>query len=481
MWTSTRGHRHTPRGRAVFAAGVLGLGLGLAPLGAADGAQIYVYVRRTGCSDSGTGSSARPFCTIVKAAKVATAGQIVVVYAGTYTGEVFPWHSGVQGRPITFRPVTGNAVTITGARHGFTISNQSWITVTGFTIKNTTSNGIYISNARHLSISHSTVQGSGRRVSGATAYGVYANAMSNSTLWANRVTANSGSGVFIAGGSTANQVIGNDISYNANGFVRNAVGIDLRAPGNLISGNRVHNNEDSGIQLFPGGDRNRIVNNVVYANKGFTTVAMTNCAHPPTGRTTGCITGDHGIDSFGTTGGWIIGNTVYGNATAGINLEGLRAGTNSGYRIINNIAVDNAINCSNGAGGLVKCPRNAGNVRVDKNSVLGTVLDYDLVNLSTPGTMMVWGSTSYSSLAAMKAASGQDKHGRQADPRFVNPGGAVYVLRAGSPAIDSANSSAPGQSATDAAYRRRVDDPATANTGVGVRSYDDRGAYEFQP
>ncbi|WP_323097685.1 right-handed parallel beta-helix repeat-containing protein [Intrasporangium sp. YIM S08009] len=479
--TSTREHRRTRRGRAAFAAGVLGLGLGLAPLGAADGAQIYVFVRKTGCSDAGHGSSTLPYCTIVKAATAATAGQIVVVYAGTYTGEVFPWHSGTSTARITFRPVTGNAVVITGARHGFTISNHSWITVTGFKIQNTTSNGIYVYNATGLNLTANTVQTSGRRVSGAAAYGMYLNAMKSSVVKSNKVLNNSASGVFVTNGSTGNQFVGNEIAYNAYGYVRNAVGMDLRAPGNLISGNRVHHNEDSGIQLFPGGDRNRIVNNVVYANKGFTTAAQTNCTHPPTGNTAGCITGDHGIDSSGTTGGWIIGNTVYGNATAGINLEGLAAGTNSGYRIVNNIAVDNAVNCPDGAGGVVKCPRNAGNVRVDKNSVLGTVLDYDLVSLSTAGTMMVWGSTSYSSLAAMKTASGQDAHGHQANPRFVNAAGGVFTLQAGSPAIDSANSSAPGQSTTDAASHRRVDDPATANTGAGVRLYDDRGAYEFQP
>ncbi|WP_076260592.1 right-handed parallel beta-helix repeat-containing protein [Intrasporangium flavum] len=465
----------------MLAAGVLALGLGLAPLGAADGAQIYVFVRKTGCSDTGSGTSSLPYCTIVKAAKAATAGQIVVVYAGTYTGEVFPWHSGTKTAPITFRPVTGNAVVVSGARHGFTISNQSWITVSGFTIQNTTSNGVYVYNATGLTLTGNTVQTSGRRVSGSAAYGMYLNAMTSSVLKGNKVLNNSASGIFVTNGSTANQIVGNEVAGNAYGYVRNAVGIDLRAPGNLVSGNRVHHNEDSGIQMFPGGDRNKIIDNVVYANKGFSTAALTNCSHPATGNTAGCITGDHGIDSSGVTGGWIIGNTVYGNATSGINLEGIAAGVSSGYRIVNNISVENAVNCPDGAGGYVKCPRNAGNIRVDKNSVLGTSLDYDVLNLSVAGTMIVWGSTSYSSLAAMQEDSGQDLHGLQADPLFTNAPGGVLTLRAGSPAIDSADSSAPGQAATDAASRTRVDDPATTNRGAGVRTYDDRGAYEFQP
>jgi hypothetical protein len=55
-----------------------------------------------------------------------------------------------------------------------------------------------------------------------------------------------------------------------------------------------------------------------------------------------------------------------------------------------------------------------------------------------------------------------------------------YHLNGGSPAIDSANSNAPSQPLTDIEGNARVDDPLTTNTGAGVRSYDDRGAFEYQ-
>src|SRR3954451_10258993 len=73
-------------------AGVAAVSLGLVvvPVGAASGAATTLYVRTTGCSDTGTGTATLPYCTIVKAAKVAVAGQTVVVSAGTYTGEVAP-------------------------------------------------------------------------------------------------------------------------------------------------------------------------------------------------------------------------------------------------------------------------------------------------------------------------------------------------------------------------------------------------------
>lgn len=479
--TPERSNPQRIRRELVAGVAAVSVGLVVVPVDAASGAATTLYVRTTGCSDTGTGTATLPYCTIVKAATVAVAGQTVVVSAGTYTGEVAPWHSGVSGSPITFRPATGASVVISGPRHGFTISNRSWITVSGFRIQNTTGAGVYVSNAQGLSISGNTVQTSGRRVSGSSAYGIYLNAMSSSSVKSNVVTNNAGSGIFIAGGSTGNQVASNEISYNAYGYVRNAVGIDVRAPGNVVKANRVHHNEDSGIQLYPGGDRTQVINNIVYANLGFTTTAQTNCSHPSTGNTSGCITGDHGIDGLGVTGATIVGNTVYGNATSGINLEGLAAGTTSGATISNNIATDNGIRCPNGVGGTVTCPRTGGNIRVDANSRLGTTVNFNLVNLSASGTMMVWGTTSYTSLAAFRTASGQETRGLQADPRFTDAATGTFTLRAGSPAIDSANSAAPGQTTSDAPARPRVDDPATANTGAGPRTFDDRGAFEYQP
>jgi parallel beta-helix repeat protein len=452
----------------------------LAP-GPAEGAVTTLYVGGPGCSDTGSGTAAVPYCTIAKAAKVAVAGQTVLVASGTYTDEVFPWRSGVPGSPIVFRPAPGASVTISGAKHGFTISNQSWITVSGFTIQNSPRDGIYVYNATGVTISGNTVRTSGQRVSGATAYGMYLNAMTGSVVSGNLVTNNSASGIFLTNGSTGNQLVGNESSWNAYGYVRNAVGIDLRAPGNLVSGNRVHDNEDSGIQSYPGGDDNTIVDNVSYHNMGFTTTVQSNCSAPPTGNTAGCLTGDHGIDDYGVTGSTVVGNTVYGNVSAGINLEGVPSGTDTDFTIADNIAVDNAIGCPDGAGGTFKCPRTRGNIRVDATSQLGTSLSSDLVNLSVAGTMMVWGSTSYTSLAAFQAASGQESRGLQADPLLTDPAGGDLTLRAGSPAIDSADSGAPGQPATDAAGQPRVDDPGTANTGIGARAYDDRGAYEYQP
>jgi len=108
-------------------------------------------------------------------------------------------------------------------------------------------------------------------------------------------------------------------------------------------------------------------------------------------------------------------------------------------------------------------------------------VDYDLVQITSPYVLFVWGSTSYKTLSAFYTATGQEQHGMQADPLFASAADGDFHLLGGSPAIDSADSSAPGEQTVDFDGAPRVDDPATVDTGVGPRSYDDRGAYEFQP
>jgi hypothetical protein len=76
-----------------------------------------------------------------------------------------------------------------------------------------------------------------------------------------------------------------------------------------------------------------------------------------------------------------------------------------------------------------------------------------------------------------------------ADPRFVSPGGADndpatwadndYHLRAGSPAIDRADSSQTRFAPVDLEGVPLYDDPYTANAGTGPFAYADLGAYEY--
>jgi len=74
-----------------------------------------VHVAKTG-DDAGSGSRARPYLTISKAASVAEPGDTVIVRAGTYREWVKPARGGVsESKRITYRAARGQDVVIKGS------------------------------------------------------------------------------------------------------------------------------------------------------------------------------------------------------------------------------------------------------------------------------------------------------------------------------------------------------------------------------
>jgi parallel beta-helix repeat protein len=408
----------------------------------ASAAVLHVDRNNPQCSDLGQGTAQAPYCRIGAAAAVAAAGDTVVVSAGNYNEQVVVANSGTQNAPIVFTAADGASVNIFGQEYGFRISGRSWITVNGFTISDTSKNGIFIKGSPHVTISNNHVTRSGLPINGLNYYGIKLDSATDCIISGNTVDFNTDSGIYLTNGSTRNTIDGNHISYNAQQYSRAAAGMDIRGPGNIIKNNISHHNEDSGIQLRSGGGDNLVVNNLIYRN------------------------GDHGIDVSFAPGQRIIGNTVYGNPTSGINVEG----SSSYTTLANNITVDNGI----------RSPRKDGNINITAESAVGTVIDHDLVWLSEPWIMIVWGNNDYMSLADFVAATGQEANGIEAEPNWIDPQNGNFRLMAGSPAIDSADSSADGAEPEDIDSNPRVDDASVPNTGTGPRTYDDRGAYEYQ-
>jgi parallel beta-helix repeat protein len=414
---------------------------------AAGGAPVlYVDQANPSCTDSGAGAGSQttPFCTIGAAAAKTAAGTTVQVASGTYTEQVSPKISGASGSPVVYTAAPGATVTVTGKNYGFYLSALSYVTVNGFTVTGTVNQGIYSTNSSNLVITANHVTLSGQPQKGQTRSGIFFNNTSSSLISGNTTDHNTDAGIQLSGGSTGDEVRGNTTFSNAQVWQRQAAGIRLyKSPGNVVDRNITHDNEDSGIESFSGSNNTLLYDNVSYRN------------------------GDHGIDNYASTGQTIISNSVYKNVTAGINVEG----TSPGATIYDNISVDNGI----------ASPRTHSDIRVEKGSTTGTTVDWNLVYLSTPDTLLIWNSVSYSTLSAYQAASGQMANGIVADPKWLDAANGDFHLTAGSPAIDSANSAIAGEPATDVEGNARVDDAHTPNTGTGPRTYDDRGAYEFQP
>src|SRR2546421_2204515 len=146
------------------------------------GATLQVDQANTSCSDSGSGTSSRPFCTIGAAAKKAVAGTTVVVSDGDYPESVTVGSSGTQSSPIVFTTAAGATVTLTGASHGFTISGRSWITIDHFRVTKTSGDAISVANSSHVTIRSNHFSYSGHQSSGKTANGVQLSGVTDSLV-----------------------------------------------------------------------------------------------------------------------------------------------------------------------------------------------------------------------------------------------------------------------------------------------------------
>ena len=418
---------------------------------AATAGTFYVDRTMSTCSDNGSGTVTAPFCTITKGVSKLTPGSTLYVGNGAYGESIKPTVSGTSSAGLLITAWPGRSPVIgAGVADGVYVSGRSYITISDLTFTGTTGDGIYVSNSDHITIAGNTVTFSGQPAKSQTAHGISLRASTASLVTGNTSDQNSDHGILLTSGTTSSTVSYNETSWNANGWQRNANGIDVISAGNTIIGNIAHDNEDSGLQFYPGGDNNLATLNVLYNN------------------------GDHGIDDFSVTGGRLIGNTVFHNCTTGINVEG----TSGSYLVANNIAVDNAVYPAYRG---ISCSRRNGNIGIWDSAPSSTTVDHNLVWLTKPGAMYVFKS-SYTSLSSMQAATGQERAGVQADPKFMSTSTGDFRLTEGSPAIDRADSGVPGEQSADILGNPRVRDLNVTNTfAAGPRQYDDLGAYEFQP
>jgi hypothetical protein len=180
-----------------------------------------------------------------------------------------------------------------------------------------------------------------------------------------------------------------------------------------------------------------------------------------------------GVLVNGAPGTDVTGNTIHTVCSGGISVEG----ASTGVTVENNVVQPIGFDCAAGTG-----------ISVSADSETGSVVDYNLIDPTAGEPLYDWGGTSYTSLVAFQTASDQGAHDIVANPDLENqtfaPSSRLpsqnafwYPLEAGSPAIDSANSNAPGELATDQFGDPRTDDLAVPNTGVG---YYDRGAMELE-
>ena len=399
-------------------------------------ATFYVDNTNPAANEGGPGTEAIPYRTIQTAVTQNGApGNTIIVKPGTYREQVTVMNSGAPGNPFIIQAL-GSPVIVHGEdirAHGFRLAARSYVHVIGFNITHTTDKGIYL-----LSASNNCVI-SGNSITFTGSQGITVNGCTDVVLESNVTSDNRDHGISLLNVS-ASTLRGNESFRNARVTVRAANGISLMgSAGNRVEGNRVHDNEDTGLQISAGSNNNVVLQNRSWRN------------------------GDHGIDHLNSTGNHHIGCVAWGNFNEGMSIEGNSTGT----RVFNCISVDNGLT-TNGV-----------DLLVDPSSFSGFDSNFNIFWNSTPQAPVRVNGVTYATVAAYSAATGEDANSIQADPRFVNPAAGDFHLQPNSPAIDAATSSVANWPALDAEGNSRFDDPATANTGVGPVAFADRGALEF--
>ncbi|HKY33511.1 MAG TPA: right-handed parallel beta-helix repeat-containing protein [Candidatus Polarisedimenticolia bacterium] len=327
----------------------------------------------------------------------------------------------------------GGHQTFVGRRpHAFRITGRSWVVVHGFGIMRTEDIALYVLQGS------SDVLLEGNSVSDSGGAGAAVNASSNVAIRANRVTGSANHGIYVLNGATGTLVVGNESQANARPSTDGATGLRVEsAPGTLIAGNRLHHNQDSGLDIV-GSAGCLVRNNLSWSN------------------------GDHGFHHIASPAVVHAGGLAWGNQRDGFSFEGM---SHDGA-VHNSIAADNGVLTGRF------------NLMVDASSAPGFTGNANVFWMSTGQPIVRFASTPYTSLAAFTTATGNDADSSQADPRWADPGAGDFALRGGSPAVDSAHSQAPGWPATDAGGVTRVQDPAVPDTGQGPVTYADRGPLE---
>ena len=209
----------------------------------------------------------------------------------------------------------------------------------------------------------------------------------------------------------------------------------------MVNANLTFGNEDSGINIWEGSHDAIVTNNVSYGN------------------------GDHGVDNKASNNTRILSNTIY-------------LSTNSGIEVVNSTGVDlaNNISVDNGLG-----PQSSdGNFFVDTLSAPTITLNYDLVFLGGPGVMVEFNGVEYG--VPRRVHLGHRPGGQRPAGGSRSSRTSRRTTSPSPPVHRPSTRRTPGWPTIRRSTRtasRAKDDANTANTGVGPRTFDDRGAYEF--
>jgi len=249
MTSTTHPAAHTLAKLAVSITVGLTLRLGAAwftPAHAATPTTIWVDKASKGgrCSDTRTRTTATqtsPLCTLTRAANLATDGDTVMIRAATYTETLRPLDSGTPTSPIRYTAYEpGVVIDASTVATGILVIGRTDLRLSGLTVKNGGSQGIWVDSSARVSFDTVTVTGNG--------FGLRAKSSSNLTVQNSTLTANRGAGVMELGGVARGRYLHDDITNNGHdGQPYNGDGLQLDGTSALISDCDITGNGDNAL------------------------------------------------------------------------------------------------------------------------------------------------------------------------------------------------------------------------------------------
>ncbi|MFB6893206.1 PKD domain-containing protein [Kitasatospora sp. NPDC056327] len=238
-------------------------------------AVLYVDGGAAGCSNSGAGTQAQPYCTVQAAADVAGPGQTVDIAAGrSFTGQVTVRRSGEPGKPIVFRstfphrmPTTSvdawGATGSTPAPHAFLLDGVHDVTVTGLNLV-APQEAVLVKDSSRIVLDRNDVNGGNPVRNGVRAYPSatpsirVTGASADVTVSRTRIYGAPVAGVAVEAGVTGAVVTTNQIT---NGAGRGVLVTD--APGSVVVSNTFARNCLSDLELAGASAGAVIENNIL--------------------------------------------------------------------------------------------------------------------------------------------------------------------------------------------------------------------------